>query len=111
MESTEIKSLPFLGAYKAMGNIFVPALGAILLLVVALQFSRHSSGTARLSLVAIAMGVGVIGLSYYKLRRELSRLEGKISDPALSTLCQTANTMAMFGYVICLSAFTVALHL
>ena len=63
MELTQIKSLPYFGFHKAWGNIFVPVMGAILLLDVALQYSRSTEGLGRLTLAVITSGVGLIGLS------------------------------------------------
>jgi hypothetical protein len=78
--------------YKTIGNIAVPILAAMLLLLIAVQFSRSSmGGVSRLGLGSIALGVAVIGISYYQHRRELNLLSGTISDKALSKLCHAAN--------------------
>jgi hypothetical protein len=111
MEPTEKpRNLPYLNTYKSLGNIAVPTTGTMLLLVVALQFSRYPDEVNRLGLAAIALGIAVIGVAYYKLRREVNRLDGEISDKALSTFCKSANAMAMFGYSICMTALTLAHH-
>jgi len=110
VELTETKSLPYFGFYKAIGSIFVPAIGAILLLLVGLQYSRFPGEVSRLGLGAIVLGIAVIGLSYYSLRRGLNQLAGKISDKALSGLCHAGNAMAIFGYLICVMALSVARH-
>jgi hypothetical protein len=110
VELIETKSLPYFGFYKAVGSIGVPVVGAILLLIVALQYSRFPEEISRLGLAAIVLGIGVIGLSYYRLRRGLNQLAGKISDKALCGLCHAGNAMAMFGYLICVMALSVARH-
>jgi len=93
--------------YKTVGNIAVPTLAAMSLLIVAVQFSRSSMGGAnRLGLVSIALGIAVIGIAYYQLRRGLNQLDGTASDKALSKLCLAANSMAIFGYGICIGALT-----
>jgi hypothetical protein len=93
--------------YKNIGNFAVPMLAAMLLLMVAVQFSRSSiEGMNRLGLVSIALGIAVIGIAYCQLRRGLNQLDGTASDKALSKLCLAANSMAIFGYGICIGALT-----
>jgi predicted transporter len=97
--------------YKITGNIAVPTLAAISLLIVAAQFSRSSMGeVSRLGLVLIALGIAVIGIAYYQLRRWLNQLDETTSDKALSKLCLAANSMAIFGYGICIGALTLILN-
>jgi len=97
--------------YKIIGNIAVPTLAAMLILIVAVQFSRSSiGGVSRLGLVSIALGITVIGIAYYQLRRGLNQLDGTASDKALSRLCLAANSMAIFGYGICIGALTLILN-
>jgi len=102
MELTQTKRVT--DFHKATGNIFVPVIGTILLLIVALQYSRSTEGLSRLALVGITSGVAVIGLSYYKIRGGLNQLDGKISDRPLSGLYLASNMMAIFGYLICIMA-------
>jgi uncharacterized membrane protein YidH (DUF202 family) len=106
MDSTQAKTSTSFGlhVHKAAGNIFVPVIGIILLLIVALQYSRSTEGLSRLALAAITTGVAVIGLSYYKIRRGLNQLDGRISDTTLSSLYLASYLMAMFGYLICIMA-------
>jgi hypothetical protein len=92
--------------YKTIGNIAVPTLGTMLLLIVAFQLWRSSGGLNRLGLASIALGIAVIGIAYYQHRRELDELNGTISDKALSKLCHAANAMTIFGYGICSGALT-----
>jgi len=105
MEIETKPSLPYFGFYRMAGNIFVPTMGAMLLLIVAVNFSRTTTGGInRIALLAITVGIAVIGIAYYNVRRELNRLDGKIGDKALSKLCHAATAMAMFGYLICIMA-------
>jgi hypothetical protein len=105
MQVTETKSLPYFGFYKTLGSVGVPAFGIMVLLVVALQFSRSAAGSLdRLFLGTVTLGVAVIAVSYYQHRRGLNQLYGKIDDRALSGLCRAANSMACFGYSTCMMA-------
>lgn len=106
MDSTQAKISTGFGlhVHKAAGNIFVPVMGIILLLIVALQYLRSTEEVSRLTLAAITSGVAVIGFSYYKIRQGLSQLNEKISDRTLSGLYLASNMMAMFGYLICIMA-------
>ncbi len=111
MESSETKRVfPYLGFYKAVGNFVVPTTGIALLLVVGVQISRSLEGIDRLGLAAIALGVAVIGFSFYQNRRVLNEVNGALSDEALCRLYRTASSMAMFGYVICFAALTFVHH-
>ena len=102
MELTQTKRVT--DFHKATGNIFVPVIGTILLLIVALQYSRSTEGLSRLALVGITSGVAVIGLSYFKIRRGLNQLDGKISDTTLSGLYLASYMMAMSAFLICIMA-------
>ena len=108
MELTQTKRVT--DFHKATGNIFVPVIGTILLLIVALQYSRSTEGLSRLALVGITSGVAVIGLSYYKIRRGLNQLDGKISDTTLSGLYLNSYLMACSGYLICSMALALVHH-
>jgi hypothetical protein len=101
---------PHLGFYKTFGAIGVAAVGAMLLIIIAIQFSGSTLAIDRLDLGVIAFGIAVIGLAYYKQRGALNRLEGKISDSLVLHLCQTADAMACFGYLICIFAVGLAHH-
>jgi hypothetical protein len=107
MLPTELRSLPYSGMYRALGNIFVPIVGAMLLFVIGLQFSR---GSDVLTLASITGGVMLIGFSYYSFRRVLNRLGGKIDEGALSKLLVAANLMAIFAYLICIFALDLGSH-
>ena len=96
--------------HKGVGNIFVPLMGIILLLIVALQYSRSTEGVSRLALAAITTGVAVIGFSYYLIRRGLNQLDGKISDTTLSGLYLNSYLMACSGYLICSMALALVHH-
>jgi hypothetical protein len=89
------------GFNKTFGNIAVPILGAILLLMLGVHSSR---GIDWLGLSSITIGGAVLGAAYYQLRRVLNQLNGTTSDKALSKLCLAANSMAIFGYGICIGA-------
>jgi len=104
MELTQVKNLPYFGLSRGIGNFLVPALGIILLAVVAIKFSRGR--LALLDVGTITAFVAVIGLAYYKQRRTLSQLTGRLDDEVLSGLCNAATFMAGFGYAMCLSALT-----
>ena len=95
------------GFNKTFGNIAVPILGVILLLIVCVQLSR---GTDWLGLSAIALGIAAVAAAYFQLRRELNQLNETTSDKALSKLCLAANAMAIFGYGICVTALTLIHH-
>jgi hypothetical protein len=112
MDSIETKtSTRFaLHLHKSAGFIFVPMMGIILLLIVALQYSRSTEGVGRLALAAITAGGAVIGLSYYLIRRGLNQLDGKIRDTTLSGLYLNSYLMACFGYSICISALAFVHH-
>jgi hypothetical protein len=111
MELTEAKRIfLYLGFYKAVGNIVVPTTGTALLLVVAIQFFRSVEGIDRLGLAAIALGIAVIGFSFYQNRGVLNHVNGVVSNEALWRLYRTASSMAMFGYVICFAALTFVHH-
>jgi hypothetical protein len=89
------------GFNKTFGNIAVPILGAVLLLMVGVHFSR---GIDWLGLSSITLGCGAVGAAYFQIRRGLNQLRGAMSDTALSKLCLAANSMAIFGYGICIVA-------
>lgn len=77
--SDAVKDPPYLGFYKRMGEIFVPLMGTMLLLIVALQFTRYADAVVRLALASIALGVAVIGVSFYRNRRGLAGMDGKVA--------------------------------
>ncbi len=109
MEPTERKTA--FGGYKYLGNISVPTIGIALLTIVGLQFWRSAGGGLELlELASITLGIAVVGLAYYKQRRALNQLDGTIDDKTLSGLCQAANSMAVFGYLICVMALTSLRH-
>jgi hypothetical protein len=93
-----------------MGNIFVPAMGVMLLAALAMAYSRSSDDLAGLGFLAAASGVVVVGLCYFKFRRVLNQLDGQIKDATLATLCHCANSMAAFGYLACLMALLFGRH-
>jgi hypothetical protein len=86
---------------KTVGNVAVPIMGSILLLMVGVRFSR---GIEWWGLSSIALGGAVVGAAYYQLRRGLESIDGTTSDKTLSKLCLAANSMAIFGYGICIGA-------
>jgi hypothetical protein len=90
--------------YKTVSSIGVTAVGAMLLLIVALQFSDSTAGLDRLCLGVITLGIAAIGLAYFKQRAALSQVDGKINDDVVLRLCHTANAMACSGYMICIFA-------
>ena len=106
MDSIETKtSTRFaLHLHKSAGIIFVPLMGIILLLIVAVEYSRSTEGVSRLALAAITTGVAAIGFFYYQIRRGLNQLDGKISDTTLSGLYLASYLMATSGYLICIMA-------
>lgn len=101
---------PYLAFYKTFGSIGVAAVGAMLLFIVAIQFSGSALAIDRLDLGVIAFGIAVIGLAYYKHRGALNQAEGKVSDSVVLRLCQAADAMACFGYLICVFALGLVHH-
>jgi hypothetical protein len=112
MDSIQTKTSTRFGLHlhKSAGNIFVPLMGIILLLIIALQYSRSTEGVSRLALAAITTGVAAIGLSYYQIRLGLNQLDGKISDTTLSGLYLKSYLMACFAYLICSVALGLVHH-
>jgi hypothetical protein len=102
MELTQPKPYFPFGFYRISGNIGVPILGVMALMMVALQFWRATDGFQRFALVPVGLGIVVIGLSYYRVRRVLGQLDGEIDGVALARLLVASNSMAMFGYGICI---------
>ena len=83
-------------------------LGVMLLLVLALRFWRSAVGMDRFTLISVAMGVAVVGISYHKIRSELDQLTQAVTAKRLSALYLAANSMAIFGYGICMMALSLA---
>jgi hypothetical protein len=102
MELTQPKPHFPLGLYRILGNIAVPILGIIALMIVALQLWRTADGFQRFALVPVGLGIAVIGLAYYRIRRVLGQLDGEIDGVALAGLLVFSNAMAISGYVICI---------
>jgi hypothetical protein len=109
MELTQPRS-PYLGFYKTFGSIGVTAIGVMLLIIVALQFSDSRLGIDRLDLGVITFGIAVIAVAYYKQRSAIDQMEGKISDSVVFRLCHAANAMACSGYLICIFAIGLVHH-
>lgn len=108
MELTPLKDLPFPKAHKMLGDISVPAMGAIALAMVAVQFWRGRADG--LSSVVIALGIVAIGTGYYSFRRTLGQLGVTISEKILSQLLVSAYLMAVFGFLTCIEALGVWPH-
>jgi hypothetical protein len=90
--------------YKTVSSIGVTAIGAMLLVIVALQFSESSAGLDRLVLGVITLGIAAIGLAYFKQGGALDQMDGKINNGVVLRLRHTANAMAGSGYMICIFA-------
>jgi hypothetical protein len=90
--------------YKTVSSIGVTAIGAMLLMIVALQFSDSTAGVDRLVLGVITLGIAAIGVAYFKQRGELNQVGGQISEQVVLRLRHTANAMAGSGYMICIFA-------
>jgi|HubBroStandDraft_6_1064221.scaffolds.fasta_scaffold00041_79 VIT1/CCC1 family predicted Fe2+/Mn2+ transporter len=90
--------------YRTVSSIGVTAVGAMLLVIVALQFSDSTTGPDRLALGVITLGIAAIGLAYFKQRGVLNEMDGKISDEVVLRLRHTANAMACSGFMICIFA-------
>jgi hypothetical protein len=96
--------------YKTVSSIGVTAVGAMLLMMVALQFSDSIGGLDRLALGVITLGIAAIGVAYYKQHGALNQIDGKIDDGVVLRLRHTANAMACVGYVICIFALGLVHH-
>lgn len=107
MELTQTKNAPYFAFFKILGSVAVPTLGAMSLLTIAVRSWLSTDGNIdRLELVAIALGVAVVGVAYYNFRRALNRLDGKIDEAILLKLLIAANAMGIFGYSACMGALT-----
>jgi hypothetical protein len=75
-------------------------MGAMLLLIVAFQFSHSKQGLNRLGLASIALGIAVIGISYYQHRRELNQLTGTIRQSSVEVMsCRQCNDYLWLWYL------------
>ncbi len=108
MELTPLKDLPFSKAHRMIGDISVPAMGAMALATVAVQFWRGRADG--LSSVVIALGIVAIGAGYHTFRRALRQLGATISDKILSQLLVSAYLMAVFGFLTCIEALGIWPH-
>jgi hypothetical protein len=90
--------------YKTVSGIGVTAIGAMLLIIVALQFLDSSAGLERLVLGVMTLGIAAIGFAYFKQSGVLNQMDGKISDEVVLRLRHTANAMACSGYMTCIFA-------
>ena len=104
MEPEQTKNLPYSGLHRGLGNILVLALGAMLLVVIALQYHRAPGDLGVFGLLSVVAPVIGVGFSYFAFRRVLNRLDGLIKEETVATLCSLANSMVMFGYLACLMA-------
>jgi hypothetical protein len=102
MQLPLLKDFPFSGAYKMLGNICVPIMGAMALTAVAVEFWHGR--VDGLASAALTGGIAVIGVSYYTFRRAISQLDVTISEKPLSQLLVAALMMAFFGYLTCINA-------
>ena len=96
--------------YKTVSSIGVTAIGAMLLMIVALDFSESTAALERLVLGVITLGIAAIGLAYFKQRGALNHMDGQISDQVVLRLRHTANAMACSGYMICIFALGLVHH-
>jgi hypothetical protein len=90
--------------YRTVSSIGVTAIGAMLLIIVVLQFSDSTAGLDRLVLGVITMGIAAIGVAYFKQGGTLNEMDGKINEEIVLRLRHTANAMACSGYMICIFA-------
>jgi hypothetical protein len=90
--------------YRTVSSIGVTATGAMLLMIVALQFSDSTAGLDRLVLGVITLGIAAIGLAYFKQRAALNQMDLQINGEIVLRLRHTANAMACSGYLICIFA-------
>jgi hypothetical protein len=95
--------------YRTVSSIGVTAIGVMLLIIIAVQFSE-SAGLDRLALGAITLGIAAIGLAYFKQRGALDQIDGQIKDEVVLRLRHTANAMACGGYMICIFALGLVRH-
>jgi hypothetical protein len=96
--------------YKTVSSLGVTAIGAMLLIIVVLQFSESTAGLDRFVLGVITLGIAAIGLAYFKQRGALDQMDGKINDEVVLRLRHTANAMACSGYMICIFALGLIHH-
>jgi hypothetical protein len=104
--------------YRTVSNIGVTGIGAMLLMIVALQFSDSTTALDRLVLGMITLGIAAIGSAYFKQHSALNQMEGqvegtiegKISGEVVLRLRHTANAMACGGFMICIFALGLIHH-
>jgi hypothetical protein len=96
--------------YKTISSIGVTGVGAMLLMIVGLQFLDSSAALDRLALGVITLGIAAIGLAYFKQRGALNQMDGQISDQVVLRLRHTANAMACSGYMMCIFALGLVHH-
>jgi hypothetical protein len=104
MEPEQAKNLPYSGTHKGLGNILVPAFGAMLLGLIVLEYLRAPGDLGGYALIGVALPVIAVGSSYVAFRRILSRLDGSVKEETVAALCSAANSMVLFGYLACLLA-------
>jgi hypothetical protein len=111
MELEPIKSPPYSGFNKILGNVGVSTLAVMLLLIVAVQYWRSADASFdRLFLSAAAVGIAAIGFSYLNFRRALNRIDGRIDEAVVYKLLVAANSIAIFGYTACMALLSVHHH-
>ena len=96
--------------YRTVSSIGVTAVGVMLLIIIAVQFSESAAGLDRLALGVITLGIAAIGMAYFKQHGTLNQMDGKITDEVVLRLRHTANAMACGGYMICIFAFGLVRH-
>jgi energy-converting hydrogenase Eha subunit E len=99
VEPNEIKGLPY-RQYRGLGDTIVPLFGAMLGIV----YHRSTSHDAGLDVLAIGALAAAVGVAYFRVRRVLTRLNGRVEDKELSTIWVSVIFMAMSGFLACISA-------
>jgi len=110
MESVTIKRPSNLGFYRRIGNISVPVLGVMLLVIFSALYARSTSDFKLIFFLACSSEIIMIGVSYLLFRRVVRKLEDRVDDLLLSKLCRCANSMASCGYAACVMTFIFASH-
>ena len=103
MDADDLKGYPFHHFYRAIGDIFVPVMGLILLSIVWIYYHRFTSDLAGLNALSVALPAVAVGVSYFKLRRSLVQFEAQFKDQLkekqLAAIWVCVCLMPVFGFL------------